>query len=397
MEELSNLSHELSKPICALKVGRSDQAQLASVSHTASLAGSHTGAAALLARLGIAQPTDLATFLELLKIFHVAGPLRSNAIASASCSGGEASLMADLGIAHKVSFPTLSSKQSSTLRQALGPKVALANPLDYHTYIWPDCDAMAQTFTALFDADLAMGLVVLDLPRSDRCSVSDWDIALEAVVRTAKASSIPVGVIASLPDTMPEKTAKSMMDQGVTPFCGMDRALHAISLAQKYNVDAAPILLPKTPINIKTLAENDAKAGLARFGLPTPNSHVGIHEDDIVAKATKLRPPWVLKGLGNAHKSEVGAVKIGIRDELSLRADLKNMKSDAYLIEEMVQNPIIELLLAVTLDPVHGYVLTLGAGGTQTELLQDTASLILPVDEAMVDSALSKLRCAPLL
>jgi succinyl-CoA synthetase beta subunit len=79
-----------------------------------------------------------------------------------------------------------------------------------------------------------------------------------------------------------------------------------------------------------------------------------------------------------------------------LRTALKNIKSDAYLIEEMVQNPVIELLLAVTLDPVHGYVLTLGAGGTQTELLQDTASLILPVDEAMVDSALSKLRCAPL-
>ena len=396
LEELSNLSHELRKPICALKVGLSDQAQLASVSHTASLAGSHTGAAALLARLGIAQPTDLATFLELLKIFHVAGPLRSNAIASASCSGGEASLMADLGIIHNLSYPTLSSKQSNTLRQALGPKVALANPLDYHTYIWPNRDAMTQTFTALFDADIAMGLVVLDLPRSDRCSVSDWDIALEAVVHTAKASSIPVGIIASLPDTMPEDTAKSIMDHGVTAFSGMDHALRAISLAQKHHTNAPPILLPKTPINIKTLAENDAKARLARFGLPIPKSDVGTHEDDIVAKAITLRPPWVLKGLGHSHKSEAGAVKISIRDEPSLRTALKNIKSDAYLIEEMVQKSVIELLLAVTLDPVHGYVLTLGAGGTQTELLQDTASLILPVDEAMVDSALSKLRCAPL-
>lgn len=183
--ELAKLSHELNKPICALKVGRSEQAQLASVSHTASLAGSHTGASALLKRLAIAQAGDLSTFLEVLKIWHIAGPLPSKTLASASCSGGEASLMADLGQAEGVAFPALTQAQNQALRAALGKKVALANPLDYHTYIWPDTAAMKSAFCALFDADLAIGLVVLDFPCTDRCALDDWWLALDAIVETA--------------------------------------------------------------------------------------------------------------------------------------------------------------------------------------------------------------------
>jgi succinyl-CoA synthetase beta subunit len=73
------------------------------------------------------------------------------------------------------------------------------------------------------------------------------------------------------------------------------------------------------------------------------------------------------------------------------------MRCPTYLVEEMVQGTVIELLVAVTLDPAHGYVLTLGAGGTQTELLNDTASLLLPVNKTDVARALSRLRCAPVL
>lgn len=48
-------------------------------------------------------------------------------------------------------------------------------------------------------------------------------------------------------------------------------------------------------------------------------------------------------------------------------------------------------------DPAHGFVLTLGAGGTLTEILQDTVSLILPVTEDEVFGALDRLRIAPAL
>lgn len=397
LQDLSNLSHELKKPICALKIGQSDQAQLASISHTASMAGSHTGATALLKRFGIAQPKDLATFLELLKIWHVAGPMTSKRIASASCSGGEASLMADLGTNEGVVYPSLSASQSSALRDALGPKVALANPLDYHTYIWPDTDAMSRTFRALFDADLAMGIVVLDIPRADRCTLTDWDLAIKAILDTSRHSKIPIGVLASLSDTMPEKIAKRLINQGVIPLNGMDHALRAIALGKVEPPSTLPVFPPKVPVRTFTLSESDAKDALARFGLRTPAGRLAQNASDLIHQATHLKAPWVLKGMGLAHKSEAGAVRVGIIDDATLTTAAKEMNCATYFIEEMAQNSIIELLIAVTLDPAHGYVLTLGAGGTQTELLQDTASLLLPVNEADVTRALATLRCAPVL
>ena len=63
-----------------------------------------------------------------------------------SCSGGEASLAADTAHDRDLRFPPLNLRQERDLRDALGPMVALANPLDYHTYIWRNVPALTQTF-----------------------------------------------------------------------------------------------------------------------------------------------------------------------------------------------------------------------------------------------------------
>ena len=148
-EALARAASRLGKPVVALKVGGSHQAQAASVSHTASLVGSATGARALFDRLGIGQVDSLAELLEVLKLLHVCGPLTSNRIASMSCSGGEAALMADAADAKGLDFPELTPSQRQTLRAELGSQVALANPLDYNTFIWGDRVAMARCFAAM--------------------------------------------------------------------------------------------------------------------------------------------------------------------------------------------------------------------------------------------------------
>ncbi len=89
-EKLARRARELRKPIVAMKVGRSEQARAATISHTASLAGSDAASDAFLRRLGIARVDTIPSFLETLKLFHVAGPLDGYRLSSMSCSGGEA-------------------------------------------------------------------------------------------------------------------------------------------------------------------------------------------------------------------------------------------------------------------------------------------------------------------
>ncbi|MBX2880642.1 MAG: acetate--CoA ligase family protein, partial [Granulosicoccus sp.] len=65
--------------------------------------------------------------------------------------------------------------------------------------------------------------------------------------------------------------------------------------------------------------------------------------------------------------------------------------------EEYVDGGVAELLVGVVLDPVHGLLMTIGAGGVTTELLDDTFSCLVPASREELDQQLKGLRCAPLL
>jgi len=153
----------------ALKVGVSDAAQKATQTHTASLAGSEAGAYHLLQRLGVAQVQSLPELLEALKLAHVFKALPGGRLASLSCSGGEASLMADtVQRLPALSLPEVSDSTQSVLDAMLGPHVSKVNPLDYHTDIWRDSAAMATVFGAMTGDPFDITVIVLDFPRSDR-------------------------------------------------------------------------------------------------------------------------------------------------------------------------------------------------------------------------------------
>lgn len=399
-EALASRARALGKPIVALKAGRSDQAQAAAVSHTASLTGSDAGARALLRRLGIAQVDSLPALLESLKLLHFAGPLPSNRIVSMSCSGGEASLMADTALDHDIVFPPLTEVQRDGLRAALGPMVALANPLDYHTFIWTDVPRMAQTFSAAMAGDVALGCLIADFPRSDRCDPGAWDCIYEAGAQAAQAAGKPLAVIATLPDALPEDSAERLIAGGIIPLHGLDDALAAISAAAwlgRDRRDHAPLLLPGAPEHVRTLSEADAKIALAGHGMATPAARRAESAESLAATVEAVGLPLVVKAEGLAHKTEAGGVALARDNADAALAQALKMPCDSWLVEEMIEDGVAELLVGVVRDPAHGFVLTLAAGGTLTEILGDGASLLLPVTEAEIDEALDSLRIAPVL
>ncbi|MFK7938482.1 MAG: acetate--CoA ligase family protein [Roseovarius sp.] len=398
-EGLAATAQRLGKPIVALKAGRSEQAQKAAVSHTASLAGSDAGARALLARLGIAQVTSLTEMLETLKLLHLAGPLASNRIASMSCSGGEASLMADTALDYDVAFPPLDDAQSAGLRAALGPMVALANPLDYHTFIWTDTAAMTATFSAILGGkDVDMGCIVVDFPREDRCSAAAWDCVIDAAAATTQATGKPLALLASLPDALPEHFATRIITAGCIPMLGLGDTLSAISNAAWLGQSRAvpdPLLCPGDVKHAKILSEAQAKAALGAHGLVVPASQRAKSVDDLKPALANVPTPVVLKAEGLAHKSDQGGVALNLHSLDAVVQAAQHMPSETFLIEEMITGQVAEILIGVMRDPAHGFVLTLAAGGVLTEILKDSASLLLPASEADIRAALNSLRIAP--
>ena len=397
-ENLARHASTLNKAIVALKVGWSEQAQQATISHTASLAGSATSADALLARLGVARVNSLAEMVEALKILHQVGPLAGKRLVSASCSGGEASLMADT--AHRqqngVVFPALNQTQRDGLRSVLGEKVALANPLDYHTYVWGNLPAMADVYSAILDAPIDFGIIVVDFPRADRCDGAAWDYVIEAAQIAQKRTSKAVALLASLPENMPEDRALQIAKAGLVPLCGLEVGLAAIaSVASVHPVPEASVIAAPRLCQTHILDEVESKAILAEYGVDLP--HFIVVAQGSLPETLPFSYPVVLKAIGENHKSEMGGVIIGLSNRAKLEIAMLEMDQPRYIIEELITDPIAELLVGIVGDQVHGYVLTLAAGGVLTELLRDSVSLSLPVNQIDILAALQRLKLAPML
>jgi acyl-CoA synthetase (NDP forming) len=405
LERLALRARELKKPVVTLKVGKSEQAQLATVSHTASLAGNDAVSSALLTRLGIGRVETLPELLETLKLLHLAGPLESYDISSMSCSGGEASLMADAGVKRKVIYRALRDEQRQPLRDTLGAMVTISNPLDYHTFVWGNREKQTEAFTAMMKGGYALNLVVLDFPRLDRCDAADWTTTCHAVIDASRATGAVAGIVASMGENLPEATAEMLMANGVVPFYGIEEALAAAETAAGIGAYwkrplPAP-LLKSTPAGGEdtTLSEYEAKQALAAHGLAIPAGRTAISAAEAAVAAEALGFPVVLKGLGVAHKTEAGAVKLNLASREAVLAAAQAMAGVAsgYLVEKMVAKPVAELIVGAMRDPVAGPVLTIGAGGILVELLEDSAILTLPTDENAIRQAISGLKIARLL
>ncbi|QJF52925.1 acetate--CoA ligase family protein [Roseobacter ponti] len=381
-------------PLLALKAGASEQARVATVSHTASLAGSDAGADALLRYLGIPRLRDLPSFLEALKLLHMAGPLRSSALASISCSGGEAGLMADAVVGRSVMYRPLTADQKKELAAALGPMVALSNPLDYNTYIWGDATKMTAAWRPMATPDTGLLLIVLDYPHTDP---GDWKSATQAAIAVAADGGCPVAVVSTLPELMPADVARELVAGGVIPLYGIPEAIAAAEAAAVLRApEKAPSLPPGPERTAMTLTEAEAKVLLAGYGLRVPGYAGGLAAHEIADRAAGLCAPLVLKAEGMAHKSDSGGVVTGL-SHAELAAAAGRMQAQHFLVEEMVTGAVAELLIGVVRDPAHGFILSVAAGGVMTELLNDRVSLMVPARREAVRDAIGTLRCAPVL
>lgn len=391
---LAQSARAAGKGVVCIKSGKTELARAAAASHTASLAGGGAASSAYLRSCGVAEVDTLDALIETLKIFHVHGAHLGGNLCSLSCSGGEAGLVADLSAQSGISFGPLPEHTRTRLGEILGPIVTIANPLDYHTFIWGDGPRTTDVFTTMLQAYDA-GIYIIDPPRPDRCDPASFQPALDAIEAAQRATGKPAFPVGSLPENFDEDRAIAMIDRGICPLMGLASALPALKAAQ--TPPGLPGWRPWLPVaarNLRMLDEATAKARLAASGVSVPRGVSAPTVAALVPLAKELQGRIALKGLGFAHKSEAGAVRLGLA-ALDGQADMPG--ATGYLAEEMVTGTLAELLVGLRRDPVYGATMTLGFGGVEAELLADTVTLCLPVTTDQVAAALRQLRLWPLL
>lgn len=390
---LAQKARAMGKGVVAIKSGKTELSRTAAASHTASLAGGGAASSAFLRQIGVAEVNTPSELIETLKIFHVHGPQIGRRLCSLSCSGGEAGLVADLAAGFGLEFPPVPQATHDRLFTVLGEIPTISNPLDYHTFIWGDGPKTTEVFSAMLEAYDA-GIYIIDSPRADRCDPSGYDPAFDAIVAAQKATGKMAFPVASMAENFGETRVQAIMAEGVCALLGLETALAAIKAAQ-----TAPgpegwrpaRALPER--ETRMLSEAEGKALLAKAGVAVPGAVTGATIAEAAGKV-RFSAPYALKGLGFAHKTEAGAVRLGLAS-LEGQADMPG--ATGYLVEEMVTGAVAEVLLGLRRDPVYGVTLTLGMGGVTAEVLDDTVTLVLPVTEAEVLEAAQGLRLWPLL
>ena len=406
-------------PVVALKTGSSKIGANLTVSHTGSLSGADDLHNALFERSGVIRVKNPSELIETLKFLCIAGAPKGDRVAGFTCSGGGATMLADHAEAIGLDFPAFDAAACAELAAMLPPIATVSNPLDYTTPIWGQPEITGPVFhraMALVGANAAV--LVQDYPAAglDESKVLYLNDA-KAFTRAARNHGIPAAICATLPENIDTDTRDMLITEGVAPMQGIDEALNAIHAAIRWSgmrhriagSKPVPLLLPR-PVGALILQdEPEGKARVRDLGLPVPEGRI-VSGSEVAVAAEALGFPVALKMVGPrlAHKTEAGAVAIGLADAGAVQAALEAMRhavrshdpeavTDRFLVEAMAPKPVAELILSIRSDPQFGMALTLGSGGILTELVGDSATLLLPARAAEIETALLGLKVAHIL
>ena len=457
---LADRALAMGKPIVAVKVGRSPQAQAAAIAHTGSLAGDARAMDAAFHATGVIRCDDLDDLLETAALIDRSRRLGRSAgrgsTGVVTVSTGEASLIADLAPRLGLELAPIPAGTKARIAAALPTLTHVENPIDP----WGAGEG-APTYRAIFEAFVDSGAydvvaLVHDFPyRSQPGEVAlAVELGAELVAATAdRPEVLPVFVSLTSGDVTPEVEAQMDAAGGVPILRGTSTAFGAIARlawwerrhaeraargpvratwpalashtpAWAYDGAARPAATGTAPTGAKPVARGARQAGPPRV-LPERESLELLRAegmavvDSIVVEghdaramlsaaaeaAESLGWPVAIKldAPGLAHKSDIGGVALGIANQRDLGPALRRVLAagrdhdpDGVLVQRMAASGV-ELIAGARRDPQLGPMILVGIGGVLAEILDDVSIRLAPIRREDALDMLRDLRGARIL
>jgi acetate---CoA ligase (ADP-forming) len=357
------------KPILAMKSGVTHAGSRAASSHTAALAGSEAGVAALFRQAGVIR---CGTFEELVDVAALlsGGPLpRGPGVAILTNAGGLGILCADACDAVGLELPELSPATKAALEAVLPPEASTANPVDMLGSATAD---LYEGALPLLLADPAVASVVVIFVPAARVRAEDVAAAISRGAEGADKPVLPVLMTADLQPgsfAYPESAARALgraaersawlrrpVGVQLTP-AGVDRrrAAGVVDAALRRAADA-------------WLTPEQARQVLEAYGIRLVAERSAESPGDAATAARTLGFPVVVKTAeAGAHKTEHGGVALGLASPEEARAAAERI-GGPVIVQTMVEGGV-ELLAGLVQDPVFGPLVAFGPGGVLTELI----------------------------
>lgn len=395
----------VSKPVIALKVGRTEAASRAAASHTGAMTGSDAVLETAFRRAGVLRVETIG------ELFNVAEALAKQPIPCGSRlailtnAGGPGALSTDLLVRSGGRLAEISPDTLTALNGFLPGPWSHGNPVD----ILGDSDAerYARAASLLLSDPANDGLLVILTPQH----MTDPAAVAQRIADVARTSEKPVltswmggRVVTAGRDVLnaagiptfdyPDAAARAFVRMGqaagrpTDDGAGRGTGLDEVPVGAEALVDAIVAEVRKDGRTL--LTEVESKRVLAAYGIPVCETRAATTVEEAVAAAEALGFPVAVKLLSKTvtHKSDVGGVRLGIVDVDGVRAAFRQIREsvercvgpgafDGVTVQPMVPPGGHELILGSTVDPQFGPVMMFGSGGKWVEVYRDT-SLELP-------------------
>jgi acyl-CoA synthetase (NDP forming) len=414
------------KPVALLKAGRTEAGARAAASHTGALATEDRVVDATLRQLGIVRVSDVDELLDVGDVFESPRRPAGPRVAVVTTSGGSGILAADAVAAHGLVLGRLAFPTREALRGIVPAYGTVENPVDVTASVMRDPTLVERALRVVAD-DAEVDLLVVCF-----CVLTGDDAAtvVAALGRVAEVTGKPVLAARTGADHLAPGAARALRAAGVPTYPTPARAVRAAAALWQVSrtrhrpappaepaepagpaepMEPAELTGPMEPMEPAGPAEAPptdvpvTEAGLKRLladaGIAVPRGTVVTSPEEATRAVREFGGLAVMKAQGLLHKTEEGGVVLAVTPELApeMYIQLAEVTSDdsGVLVEEQVPAGV-ELLMGIAPSPL-GPVLTLGAGGVLTEVLDDVAVRLLPVDGYDVRDMLSEIRVSRLL
>ena len=414
--EVAKLAAERGKPIVAVKIGRSDLGSRAARSHTAALTGEDAIYDAAFEQYGVTRVHDWDKLLEVAQLLGGASKPSERGIALVSHSGGVCSLTADNLGAAGLELPPLSDSARDGIDEILAGFGWAANPADItgHASRETALPIMEHMITEPEVGSLIVASSASDDQARHVIDVRDRYDKLVTFLYTGNELGASTGL-------------DRLKDAGVPVFHSPENLASALSQFHAYHAwrdgrmeagfGAAPEMTAAQCDAADSLdasrggalSEYDAKRLLKAWNIPAANERLALTEDEAAASALSVGYPVALKvnSADILHKTEADALRLGIGDEVELRAAYREIMSNAAayapgarlegaLVSEMVDGGA-EVIVGVSYDAQLGPVLLYGMGGVLVEIMRDVALRVCPISRLDAEEMVAQVRGSRLL
>ena len=412
----------LTKPIIVIKPGRTEGAARAAASHTGSLTGSDEVLEAAFRRSGVLRVDSIAELFYMAEILAKQPRPKGPRLTMVTNAGGPGVLATDALLLEGGELAILSKETLAEFDKVLPSHWSHGNPIDVLGDASPERYAQALEIAAR-DPD-SDGLLVVLTPQA----MTDPTRTAEALRPYAQLEGKPV--LASWMGGPDVQAGESILNRlNIPTFPYPDSAARMFTYMWRYTDNLRALYeTPSLPARGERqggreaadrilhdvrragrtlLTEFEAKALLTAYGIPTVPTRVAGTEDEAVAIAESMGFPVVVKLHSETitHKTDVGGVKLDLRDGRAVREAWRAIESavadkagrqhfQGVAVQPMVKRDGYELIVGSSVDPQFGPVLLFGSGGVLVEVYKDRALGLPPLTSTLARRMIERTKIA---